>query len=63
MALSVPILARLAIRGRLQWRRANGTVIKEVEIIDGELPIVRRVPREDLATASALEHPHDPGHQ
>jgi hypothetical protein len=45
MSLGSPVIpARLAIRGVLQFRAADGSVIKEVEIIDGSLPFVSLPP-------------------
>jgi hypothetical protein len=31
---------QLALRGRLQFRAADGSLIKEVDIVDGALPAV-----------------------
>lgn len=45
MSLGSPVLpVRLAIRGVLQFRAADGSLLKEVEIVDGSLPIVSTSP-------------------
>jgi len=40
MILSAVLGGQLALRGRFVYRAADGSVIKEVEIIDGALPAV-----------------------
>lgn len=43
MSLGSPVIrARLALRGTLQFRDAEGRILKEVEIVDGALPLVQR---------------------
>lgn len=59
MSISVPLVARLAIRGRLQYRRADGTVIEEVEIVDGSLPIVGGALAAAVSAAPEPSHDHD----
>lgn len=58
MSLGSPVLpARLVIRGVLQFRASDGSIVKEVEIIDGSLPIVSTPPM-----ATEPEQPDVPHH-
>jgi hypothetical protein len=51
--------ARLKVRGKLQFRAADGSVIKEVDIVDGSLPVVAQPPALPAEpTAHAPESPH-----
>lgn len=56
---SMAVVARLALRGKLQFRRADGSVCKEVEILDGSLPLVAPV---EASHAEPVEPTHVPDH-
>jgi hypothetical protein len=57
VSLLAPVMrAGLKLRGTLQFRRADGSVCKEVEL-DGVLPLDL-----DLALEESLEPPHGPDH-
>jgi hypothetical protein len=58
MSLGSPALeARFSIRGLLQFRGADGSVIKEVEIVGGSVPL--EIP---IAERPDPEPPHVPDH-
>jgi hypothetical protein len=40
VSLGVSVKGKLALRGRLQFRAADGSILKEVDIVDGALPAV-----------------------
>ncbi|MEY2653378.1 MAG: hypothetical protein RLZZ524_405, partial [Pseudomonadota bacterium] len=44
MSLSMVVGAKLALRGRLQFRATDGSILKEVDIVEGALPAVAAAP-------------------
>jgi hypothetical protein len=58
MSLGSPVIpARLAIRGVLRFVASDGSIVKEVEIVDGSLPIISTLP-----VATEPEQPDVPHH-
>lgn len=56
MSLGSPVITgRLALRGKLQFRAADGSIIKEVQIVDGSLPITVSEPA-DPSNVTELPH-------
>jgi hypothetical protein len=59
MSLSTLALrGRIALRGKLQFRAADGSILKEVDIVDGALPIVGAPPALAADVIEAPEPPH-----
>jgi hypothetical protein len=49
---------QLALRGRLQFRAADGSILKEVDIVDGSLPAVAAPSSAPACSTAAPELPH-----